>query len=380
MRVLFLIHDTTISGAAISLFNLLEGLASRNIEIHVAGPQPSDSYLTRLLNIGVEYHMVNPVMSIMPPHKRFKNIASFPKNFFNLLIKKKRYFFELDRLVKVLRPDLIHTNVGVLHEGLSVADKHRIPHVFHLREYQDRDFNWCFFPSKKHFMRMLRNTNVICISEDIKFHFGLEHCHSCRTIYNGILHMNEATYCSQKENYFMTASRISPEKDIALTIRAFSLFLQSHKGFYLRIFGDGAEIYKKELMDLVSELGISENVVFHGYVSNIPDYLERATALIVSSRNEGFGRMSAEALMKGCILIGRNSGGTKEIMNAVPSFAFDNVNECAKQMSYVVDLLREGFDSQIEQSQNIAANLFSIEQNVEKIYGFYGDILNIVNS
>lgn len=376
MRVLYLIHDTSISGAALSLFNLLEGMAGKNVEIHVAGPQPSDSYRSRLVNIGVEYHVVNPVMSIMPPLKRLKNFASFLKNYFKLLINKKRYFIELEYLIKELSPDLIHTNVGVLHEGFKVASKYRIPHIFHLREYQDKDFNWRFYPSKKKFVRMLRSTNVICISEDIKNHFGLDCCQSCRTIYNGILHKNEASFCTKKENYFMTASRISPEKDIAMTICAFSIFVQSHNNYCLRIFGDGAEIYKKELKNLVLELGVENYVVFEGYASNIPDYLERASALIVSSKNEGFGRMSAEALMKGCILIGRNSGGTKEIMDAIPSFPFDDINECAKQMSKVVDYLREGYDSQIRESQKIAVNLYSIEQNVEKIYGFYGDILN----
>ena len=224
---------------------------------------------------------------------------------------------------------------------------------------------------------MLHTTNVICISNDIKRYFGLEHYHSCRTIYNGILHENEATYISDKENYFMTASRISPEKGLSMTIEAFAGFSKLHGDYVLRIFGEGADIYKNELKTRAVELGVEDKVKFEGYKSNIPDYLSLATALIVSSRNEGFGRMSAEALIKGCALIGRNSGGTKEIMENVPSFPFEDVDGCINQMCRVVNLLQIREDNQLLGSQKIAKDLFSIEKNVEKIYEFYNDILSL---
>lgn len=379
MKVLFLIHDTVMSGAALSLFNLLEGLKNKGVEIHVAGTTPSSLYKERLDMIGVVYHKVHPVPSVMPPFKTLRNLFGFPKNYIKLLNKKKRYCSELDKIVQLIHPDIIHTNVGVLHEGLKIAKRRGIPHVIHLREYQDLDFKWIFYPSKQRFEKMLRGTNVICISEDIKNHFGLQDYRNCRTIYNGILYESEATYCSEKEKFFMTASRISPEKEISLAVRAYSLFAQSHDDYVLRVFGDGADVYKTELLNLIKELGLQDKVILEGYKSNIPEFLEQATALIVSSRNEGFGRMSAEALMKGCALIGRNSGGTKEIMNAVPSFPFDDETGCAEQMSRVVKLMQNNISSQLLSSQKTAVSLFSVEQNVDNIYSFYGEILSNLN-
>lgn len=375
MKVLFLIHDTAISGAALSLFNLLEGLKAKGIDIHVAGPCCTEAYMVRIEKIGAKYYEVHPAMSVMPPAKSLRNKVGFLKNYFRLFKKKSCYYKELDRLVKEIQPDLIHTNVGVLHEGLKVAQKYGIPHVIHLREYQDLDFNWNFYPSKKRFEKMLRTTNVICISEDIRSYFNLQDYPSCKTIYNGILSESEASYNPQKEKYFMTATRISPEKDIPMAIKAFSLFSHDHGDYVLRVFGDGAEVYKKELKDLVIYLGIEDKVVFEGYKSNIPYYLERAMGLIVSSRNEGFGRMSAEALMKGCALIGRNSGGTKEIMNAVPSFPFEDEKGCADQINNVVSLQQGALDNQLLMSQKKALSLFSVEQNVERIYAIYSSII-----
>lgn len=379
MKVLFLVHDTVISGAALSLFNLLEGLKAKGVDVYLAGPSVQGNYKERLKKIGAKYYDVHPVLSIMPPKRTLRNKVGFLKNYINLLIAKRKYYSELIKIADLIRPDLIHTNVGVLHEGLKVANKYRIPHIIHLREYQDLDFKWNFYPSKKRFEEMLRTTNVICISEDIKRYFELSDYPFCQTIYNGILHKNEATYCSKKESYFMTASRISPEKEIATTIKSFSLFSSKYGNYILRIFGDGADIYKKQLKELVSELRLDDKVIFEGYKSNIPYYLERATALIVSSSNEGFGRMSAEALMKGCALIGRNSGGTKEIMNAVPSFPFDDEQGCASQMSNVVELQKRRDDSRLVLSQKKAIALFSVEQNLDKIYSLYLKLLSRSN-
>lgn len=376
MKVLFLIHDTAISGAALSLFNLLSGLKAKGIDIHIAGPCCTEAYKERIEKIGVKYYEVHPVMSVMPPFKTLRNVVGFPKNYFKLLKKKARYYKELDRLVNEIQPNIIHTNVGILHEGLKVAQKYGIPHVIHLREYQDLDFNWNFYPSKNRFEKMLRSTNVICISEDIRKYFNLQDYPSCKTIYNGILSEKDALYNSKKEKYFMTATRISPEKDIPMAIRAFSVFSQSHDDFVLRVFGDGADVYKKELKDLAINLGIEDKVVFEGYKSNIPYYLERAMGLIVASRNEGFGRMSAEALMKGCALIGRNSGGTKEIMNAVSSFPFEDEKGCAEQMKKVASLQQGALDDQLLLSQKRAVSLFSVEQNVEKTCSFYTSIVS----
>ena len=62
-------------------------------------------------------------------------------------------------------PDIIHTNTGVIHEGLKVAKRLKIPHVWHLREYQDKDFNWEAFPL---FFCILPNVEKILCDNNYK--------------------------------------------------------------------------------------------------------------------------------------------------------------------------------------------------------------------
>ena len=105
-------------------------------------------------------------------------------------------------IVREEKPDLIHTNVGVIQEGYFVAKFLRIPHVWHLREYQDKDFNLQVLPSLKTFRKMLQKSNVITITEDIQKYFGLYNISTARNIYNGILHQDEVRNIQPKENFF----------------------------------------------------------------------------------------------------------------------------------------------------------------------------------
>ena len=125
-------------------------------------------------------------------------------------------------MVIKIKPDIIHTNVGVIHEGFHVAKELGIPHVWHLREYQTKDFKYFIYPTFDRFVSYLRETNVITITDDIKKHFGLTSLSTAHTIYNGIFFSNECIIQKSKENYFLMASRISPEKGHADAIKAFS--------------------------------------------------------------------------------------------------------------------------------------------------------------
>ena len=105
-------------------------------------------------------------------------------------------------------------------------------------------------------------------------------------------------------------------------IWAFALFFRKHVDYKLLIAGFGNESYIAQCVDLAKKLGCEKNVLFSGYVEDVRPLMDNATALVVASYNEGFGRMSAEACFRGCLLIGRNTGGTKEIMDSVGGFPF----------------------------------------------------------
>ena len=138
--------------------------------------------------------------------------------------------------------DLIHTNIGPINIGYKASRSLNIPHVWHIREYGDKDFNLFPFPSKRYFRNTLRKSYVVCITKDLLQYNQLDHYDKARVIYNGVRSEKEKDY-SYKSNYFLCASRISPEQGFDQILRVFSVFCKSHKDVKLVILGFGEADY-----------------------------------------------------------------------------------------------------------------------------------------
>ena len=135
--------------------------------------------------------------------------------------------------------------------------------------------------------------------------------------------------------------------------------------------------YISFLKNLCVDLSMKDSVVFQGYTDNVLPYLISAQGLIVASYNEGFGRMTAEASFCGCLVIGRNTGGTKEILEETGGFLFNTNEELLDSMCLLADLDQNEYTNRVLFSQNRAVSLYSIEQNVETINGYYCKILGL---
>lgn len=377
MKVLFVLHSTIMGGATISCLKLVHGLIDNNIIPIILYPNRNvDKCFLDIVNrSGIKIYSV-PIYSSV--YTRSRTLKMLFKNLFKcvfLLIAKKYSISKIEKIVMCEKPDIIHTNTGIVHEGVKVAKKLRIPHVWHLREYQNKDFNWVVFPCFSAYYRMLRNSYVIAITYDIKAHFGLLDFPYSRTIYNGVFKASEANFLYPKEKYFLCASRVSPEKGHLDIIRAFALFLRKHVDYKLVIAGFGNESYIAQCVDLAKKLGCEKNVLFSGYVEDVRPLMDNATALVVASYNEGFGRMSAEACFRGCLLIGRNTGGTKEIMDSVGGFPFLTIDDLLRQMLAVVALEKSEYQRIALSVQKKAVQLYSEEEYVEHVLSFYKEIL-----
>lgn len=105
--------------------------------------------------------------------------------------------------------------------------------------------------------------------------------------------------------------------------------------------------------------------------------MRRAKAVIVASYNEGFGRMTAEAAFNGTLVIGRNTAGTKEILDVVGGFPFDgDYIVIAEQMNAVHNLSKEEYNRLAQKAQELAVQQYSTEKNIEKITKLYYKILS----
>lgn len=364
-------------GATLSFLTMIKGLQDLGITPIVAVPankRVNPLFSKEMSDSKIHYEKVYLCQSVS---LETNGIGLLIQNIKRLILpfRKKYSRLCLRRLIRKINPDIIHTNTGVIHEGFTIAQELGIPHVWHLREFQDLDFKLAIYPSFDYFCKLLKDSYTISITKSICQHFKLTHCKRAQIIYNGIF-SKEQTYYLPKEKYFLCASRLSPEKGIADTIVAFADFVKIHSDFQLLIAGTGNEEYIEYLKSVAEKKGCRNKVQFIGFIKNVIPYMTKAKALIVASYNEGFGRMTAEACFCGSIVIGRNSAGTKEILEQTGGVLFNNEIEMKKAMQMIVEMPEEEYRDKVLYAQNIAVQTFSIENNVSQVYSFYMHILS----
>ena len=158
-----------------------------------------------------------------------------------------------------------------------------------------------------------------------------------RVIYNGIYKKNQTRFNSEKSKYFLFVGRLEFIKGIEQVLEAFFEFARTNYDYKLKIAGDGDEQYKALLLKKVNTIGFSERIDFLEFKDNIDELMANATALIVASSYEGFGRVTAEAMFNGCLVVGLNSGGTKEILEKDNlGLLYHNHNELVSIMNTIV--------------------------------------------
>lgn len=371
MKVLYVLHTSQMHGSTLSFLNLAEGLIGKGVEVAVAGPELHEELSQRLNRLGIGYYPVRIAQSVYPQRGRL-----YLGRLFNLLKRKHNSLCDIQRVAETVKPDIIHTNTGVIREGYRVAKKLAIPHVWHIREYQDNDFSWQIFPSKRSFINKLHKSYVITITEDIKTYFDLHDYSRVTTIYNGVYKCDLPYVVSEKEKYFLCASRISKEKGFDAVISAFSSFHKIFPNYRLKILGDGDQTYIEHLKKKADRENCLLAIDWLGYKADVIPYMQKAKALIVASYFEGFGRMTAEACFAGCLVVGRNSGGTKEILAETGGYLFDDNMGFLDALCEVVSLFPDEYKEKALFAQQKARQLYSIEGNVEETYKFYQDILS----
>ena len=376
MKILYILSSNVMGGATISFINLIINLKKKDIIPVVVFPSHfcKGEFDVLLAQHNIEFHRVLLYDSVLPSFTLKKSLKWLVK-FIVLFFQKNISALKLSKIIHRINPDIIHTNVGTIHEGFHLAKKYNIPHVWHIREYQTEDFNWYIYPSYKRFCSYLRDSYVITITESLKTFFKLNDSIKAFTIYNGIFRKDEQVERLPKENYFLMASRISPEKGHHDAITAFASF--SRKNDYrLVIAGFGIDSYIEELKALAKKYNCEDRIDFIGFHSDVKPLIVKAKALIVASYSEGFGRMTAEAAFCETLVIGRNTAGTKEIIDMTGGLRFLTVEEMSAQMEEIASMPAEEYNNWVQRAHSAAINNYSIENNVNKICELYRSIVS----
>ena len=387
MKVLYILHSTTKqAGATKSFMTMLSGLMAKGISPIVLIPD-NDGIYSDLITMGIPSLVIPYRQYIYPKYNSVKDLILFVPLLLKWIYLNKKAARRLADYIKDHPVDMIHTNTTVVNIGFDVAKRLHIPHVYHIREYADKDFNMHYIPCSRVFHRKLKKPNSYCISitRDIQRYHHVEEIPSSRYIYNGIMPQKSEWHPIEKKRYFLFAGRIEPAKGVTELLEGYQIY-HSKTTTPVPLYLAGAQYnknYSDLLLQFIAKHHLSDSVSFLGIQTNLDKWMSNALAIVISSPNEAFGRCMAEAMMNDCLVIGHNTGGTMEQFdNGVQmhheeiGLRYMTAEELADLLYNVEQTSPEHYCNMREKAFVTANTLYSNENNAEQIYQFYEDILS----
>ena len=302
-------------GSDQALITLIKELKSKIRPYVTLGKLASQSTINKLKSENIPYSILNYDFFWYPSKKNLWNYITRPIYAFKLKNKKKFFTKQIIELSKQYKIDIIHTNSSAYQFGATAAQSLKIPHIWHLREYQSLDFGHSHAYSLPYLKKQLHKSGNfnIAITKGIYNFYQLKEENST-IIYDGVLRQSYKPKEFPKEKYFLFVGRIVKEKGIFSLLNSYKDYLLRGGTFKLILAGNYSSKTKQKIDRLIGKYNIQNNITLKGALptNQIYDLMNRATALIVPSPFEAFGLITAEAMFNKCLVIGKDTAGTKE--------------------------------------------------------------------
>lgn len=374
MRVLYVTYNGKLEGGAnIALKNLIDDLSKRDISIHVALGQ--GDFPIWLKNHNIPYTIIPHCRFFQRPQlSKFSDFLIYPLRLGKLLFHHYLACKVLINVCKDFKPDFIQTNNSPTLYGYFTARILKIPHIWSLREYLGLNVNIEVFPNNKWLINnYLSKSFTVSITKDVAEYFKCNNPHKDFVINDGVMHETDMLYDPYKLPYFLYVGNVHRLKGCNDLIHAFCKFANEVRNINLLIVGQYKKDYKAELDNIIKQSGHTGRVEFLGFREDRYKLMSKALALIMPSPIEGFGFVTIEAIMNGCLVIGRNTTGTKLIIDDMDGkeMSFDDVPNLINKMKEVVSLDSTSLENRIKYCQEIAKEKYSIEKYGNKYFKLY---------
>ena len=164
-----------------------------------------------------------------------------------------------------------------------------------------------------------------------------------------------------------------------MTLKAVKTVVESVPGAKFLIVGDGPR--KKELENMVKEMGIFEHVVFTGFVRDIPGIYSFTDVAILSSWSEGLPQSLLQAMAAGVPVIATKVGGVSEIVIHEETGILIEPGDHEALGKAIIQTF-DNPDYAVELAERAKDNVMkkhSVNHMVDKIEGLYKDLLGRCN-
>jgi len=181
--------------------------------------------------------------------------------------------------------------------------------------------------------------------------------------------------------YFLFVGRIAPIKAIDNLIKGFAMnkYFMSNEDWCLLIAGESEDGYKRELVELISDLKMKGKVQFLGKIQGQEKERLYASAYFTClvSHSENFGNVIVESFMQGTpAIISKNCPWRIVEDNNLGEWIFNDPASIADSIDNVLALDEEEYQRMRNRVRKFALEQYSIESNIHKWISTYSTVNN----
>lgn len=381
MNILYIAHESRMGGANMSLLGMIDQMSAEN-HIYAAVPIKEGFLVDELRKRKIPVFYQHSFWWTIAPGSG-QTSTLFRKWVYKILVLHNYVCaLRLRKVVKQYSIDIIHTNSGVINTGGILSAMMHVPHVWHLREFGQKDFGFIGAWNYGRINRFMErhSDRVIAISEAVKSEYKKRiSADLIRVVYNGVGEENLYEKKQEERNaeavQFLISGRLSGEKGQEEAVKAVALLAErGYRNMHLFVAGPGST---DSLCRSVAQNHIDEYVSFLGYRTDLHLLRREMDVELVCSRCEAFGRVTAEAMMCSNPVIGSDSGGTPELIrDGVTGYLYrqGSAEDLADKMSRFLEH-PETIQSMGRCAYQDAKEKFSSKVNAENIMEIYQELI-----
>ena len=382
-KIAFIGTDTKLSGATLSMIALAKSLKeTKKYDVIVIIPGKGEVE-KNLVENELKYYSVKSYPWVVNMNKNYikkilTSLKFYIKSFLNIFAIKK-----IKKILLEEKVDLIHINSIYSYVGARAAQARNIKVIWHIREFLEEDQNAKLYHKKKALRLIEKSTAIITISKSVYEKYSrLLNNDNIYMIYNGIdvpkFYNPNKEILKNKKVELILAGTIQDGKGQKELIQALALLKnEKENNFHLTLLGYATKENENEIINLINQLNLKENVEYIGFNRNAKRFLDEADISFTCSKAEAYGRTTVEAMLCGCLVIGRDTAGTAELISNMKTgllYKSGDANDLKEKIKYAIHN-REEARRIAEQGRENAKENYTAENNMNNIKKVYDKIL-----
>ena len=351
-------------GVSILLYNLLNHMnrSSINIDLYAFGNIESQEVFDKLSSLGINI--------ILGKHESY-----IPKSI----------FFDLSKLMKTNKYDVVHCNTGGLELTaitMILSWIYRVPvRIAHSHNQKLNEFPY----SKKERIYQQINTKMstlklACSKAAAQHMFGINGSQSCSILKNGI-ELKKYLYDEniriqirnqiEKQDSLIIGhiGRFEAQKNHQFLIEIFYSIKQKRDNALLMLIGTGSLM--NTIKEKVKYLGIEDSIFLVGTTDKVQDYLQAMDVFVLPSKSEGLGIVAVEAQAADLLTICSDTVPQEaKVSSKMKFFSLDKTPEQWSDM-ILSEIERIDCNNRMNRSQEIKETGYDIENSALELYHIY---------